>query len=430
MIPRYECKEISSLWTEEKKFEYFLKVELKLLQVLESKREYRIPQGLSQTIQSQASIKLDRIHEIEKEVHHDVIAFCTSITEQVPKEIGKYFHFGVTSSDIIDTALSLQMKDSLVLILAEFKKMLSTFKTLIEHSEFILCIGRSHGQHAEAMLLAQKWLSFYAELDRRYQELNQFVHNEITGQLSGAVGNYTIISPEIEQEVIVGLGLKLEPVSSQIIPRDRLLKLVSIGAMIATSIERLAVEIRHLSRTEVGEVSERFNKMQKGSSTMPHKRNPIATENLTGIARVIRSHLTIAHENSVTWHERDISHSSAERLYLPDHLGLLFYALQRMEKVVGALNTHEEVMKERVMTSVTSISSFYLHELIIKSKLTREEIYAIIQEVSFMDLKTASEFKEKIEEKTGLSLPEFSYEEMLVHYRHHYFKIKKRVLKP
>jgi adenylosuccinate lyase len=430
VIPRYDCKEISSLWSEEKKFEYFLKVELKLLQVLESRREYRIPQGLSQTIQTLAKINLKRIHEIEAEVHHDVIAFCSSITEQVSKETGKYFHFGVTSSDIIDTALSLQLKDSLLIIKNEFELLLKSFLNLIEKSENHLCLGRSHGQHAETMMLSQKWLSFYAELDRRKKELHEYISFELTGQISGAVGNYTIISPEIEQEVIEGLGLKVEAVSTQIIPRDRLTKLVSIGSMIATALERLSVEIRHLSRTEVAEVSEKFSKSQKGSSTMPHKRNPISTENITGLARVIRSHLTIAHENAVTWHERDISHSSAERLYLPDHLGLLFYALQRMRKVIEGLNLHEETLKQRVMTNVTSISSFYLHELIIKSKLSREEIYSIVQEVSFMNLQSAEDFKLKIEEKTGVSLPDFSYDEMLLHYRHQYLKVKNRVLKP
>ncbi len=428
MIPRYDSPEISKLWTEEKKFEYFLKVELKLLEVLEEVEEYKIPQGLSQTISNKAHINLNRIHEIENQVHHDVIAFCTSITEQLKTEEGKYFHFGVTSSDIIDTALNLQIKDSLFLIISQLKNFQASLLKLVERSENVLCLGRSHGMQAEAMLLAQKWLSFYAEFNRRYEELEAFFKNDLTGQMSGAVGNYTILTPAVEQKVVEGLGLKVESVSSQIIPRDRLAKLISLGSLLASSLERLAVEIRHLSRSEVMEVSEGFSKGQKGSSTMPHKKNPVSSENISGLARVLRSHLSIAHENVISWHERDISHSSAERIYLPDHLGLLFYALKRMGKVLDDLVIHEETMKKRVVDNANSLSSFYLHELISKTKLSREEIYTLVQEVSFKGHQTALEFKSNLESKTKTPLSSFNYEDMLKHYQKHFRDVKNRVL--
>lgn len=380
MIPRYEKKEISNIWTDEYKFQTYLKVEAAILKAIEGDK---VPVGTADKILKNAKINVARVNEIEQTVHHDVIAFCTSITENIEPAISKYFHFGVTSSDIIDSALTLQMKDSLEIILPAFKVLVESLKNKAIETKDVICMGRSHGMYAEPMSFGQKWLGFYAELLRRYDDLSDFFNEELTVQLSGAVGNYTILTPEHEEKAAKNLGLKVEPVSTQVIPRDRIAKLVNINALIASAIERIAVEIRHLHRSDVGELFEGFAKGQKGSSTMPHKKNPISGENLTGISRVLRSHTNIALDNIVLWHERDISHSSAERMYLPDNLGLLLYAITRLTSTINNLVINKDVVEGRVRNNYTYLSSFYLHELIQKTDFSREENYSIVQKAAF-----------------------------------------------
>jgi len=371
MIPRYEKKDVTYIWSDEYKFKTFLQVELELLKVLEEDK--KIPAGISETIKSKAQIKPDRINEIEMTTRHDVIAFCTSITEQVPTEIGKYFHYGVTSSDIIDSGLTLQIKASLDLVFSYYDTFLKSLKARVLETKDLMTMGRSHGIYAEPMSFGQKLLGHYAEFLRRRNDLQEFYDNELTMQLSGAVGNYTILNPTMEERVALKLGLKVEEVSTQIIPRDRIAKLISITSLIANAIERLAVELRHLHHSDIREVAEGFQKGQKGSSTMPHKKNPISGENLTGLSRYLRSHLTMALENAILWHERDISHSSAERLYLPDHFGILCYALDRFATTMDNLEIDKDYL-----------SSYYLHVLIEKIEtITREELYTIVQKVSF-----------------------------------------------
>jgi adenylosuccinate lyase len=381
MISRYDKKEMSTLWTDEYKFTCFLKAELALMKAWEIKGLF--PKGSVEKIENNLKIKTQRIYEIEAETKHDVIAFCSSITEQMPPEISKFFHFGVTSSDIIDTALSLQLKESLNLILPSLKEVCQTLLLKSKEYKDILCMGRSHGMYAEPMSFGQKWLSFYAECSRRLQDLQHFYDNELTAQFSGAVGNYTLVTPEVEEIAAKGLGLALEPVSTQVIPRDRLAKLTSIHALIGCAIERISVEIRHLHRSELQELHEGFSKGQKGSSIMPHKKNPISGENLTGMARLLRSHVSLSMENIPLWHERDISHSSAERMYLPDNFGILYYALKRLNSTLENLVVHKETIEKRVHETSIYLSSFYLHELIEKTELTREEIYPLIQQVAF-----------------------------------------------
>ncbi len=393
MIERYNCPEISDIWNENNKFKTYLEVELALMEALEGKR---IPQGVSATIREKSKIDPQRIQEIEKVTRHDVIAFCTSITEDLPDDISKYFHFGCTSSDIIDTATTLQIKRSTELIRKQLKKLLEALLDKAEETKHIICMGRSHGMNAEPMSFGLKFLSSYAEFARRLQDISLFLDKDITGQLSGAVGNYTVLTPEIEKEALTKLGLRVEPVSSQVIPRDRILKMTSINALIASAIERIATEIRHLHHSDIGEVYEGFSKGQKGSSTMPHKKNPISGENLTGLARVIRSHLSIAHENNSLWHERDISHSSAERLFLPDNLGLTFYALRRLTSTIDNLVINQDVIQDKVYESFTYLSSYTLHRLIEENPYSREEIYKVVQEASF-ETKDISQFKEKLE---------------------------------
>jgi adenylosuccinate lyase len=295
MIERYNCPEISSLWEDKAKFTYFLQVEIALLQSLENSKS--IPIGVTEKMKM-AKINPSRIQEIEKSTHHDVIAFCTSITEQFPTEVSKWFHYGVTSSDIIDTALSLQIRDSLKLILTQFDHLLTVLKQKAYAHEKSLCMGRSHGIDAEPISFGLKLAGHYAELKRRYQELSNFSQN-LSGQLSGAVGNYTILSPMIEKNALDLLQLKVETHSTQVIPRDHLTKLISINALIACAVERLAIELRHLQHSDINEVYEGFKPGQKGSSTMPHKKNPISSENLTGLARLLRSHMQVAMDNTL-----------------------------------------------------------------------------------------------------------------------------------
>lgn len=396
MIPRYEVSEVSAVWSEDKKFEYFFRVEMALLEALE---ETQLIPKVSHHF-SKVKINPSRISEIESITNHDIIAFCSSITEQVPAEIGKFFHFGCTSSDIIDTALSLQLKDSLEIELHSLKELLKTLAARAEETKFLPSMGRSHGMYAEPVSFSHKFLSSYAEFARRYEELTQF-KDSLTGQMSGAVGSYTVLNPEIEKKVMSKLGLKVEPLSTQVISRDYLATLSSIHAGLADAIERFSIEIRHLHRSDVGEISEGFKKGQKGSSTMPHKKNPISGENLSGLSRVLRSHALIAHENTLLWHERDISHSSAERLYLPDSFGVAVYALRRLTGTVRDLVIHEEVIQKRVKEDFKYTSSYVLHSLLPTWNKTREELYAIIQTASF-DSKSLAEFESKLSQSLAL----------------------------
>lgn len=377
MIPRYEVKEIAQIWKEDSKYHYFLKVEMALLKVLEKKK---IIPRIGPTF-NKVKINLPRIHEIEATVHHDVIAFCSSITEQVGDK-GKFFHYGCTSSDIIDTALSLQMRDSLIIEIEALKNLKEQLWKKAKSSKYVFTLGRSHGMFAEPMSFGFKFLSYVSEFSRRLSELEDF-EKTLSGKMSGAVGNYTVISPAIETEVLNYLKLRTEPLSTQVIPRDHLRKLASIQAGIADALERLAIEIRHLHRSDVNEVVEGFKSGQKGSSTMPHKKNPISSENISGLARVIRSHTLIAHENTLLWHERDISHSSSERMWLPDNFGLCVYALKRASKMIHELHLNTDKIELRAQNEFVSASSYLLHKLLLDFKGTREELYAIIQAASF-----------------------------------------------
>lgn len=402
MISRYEQPDMADLWNDEAKYGFFLDVELALLEAWE--QQGTIPKGIAQQTRQVARINPDRVQEIEATTHHDVIAFCTSITEQVSPELGKWFHFGCTSSDVIDTALSLQVKRSLELILKEYRQVLHQMHALAVKHRGLLTIGRSHGMYAEPMSFGQKFLYAYAEFHRRYTELTHFVQHEVTGKMSGAVGNYTVVSPELEAEVMKRLDLKAEPVSTQVVPRDRLAKLASIIGLYAGALERFEIEIRHLHRSDVGEVAEGFASGQKGSSTMPHKKNPIAAENLSGVARLLRSHMLVAHENILLWHERDISHSSAERLYLPDMFGLTLYSLRRLHRQLKRLEVNEDAIRARAQNAFQSLSSFYLHILLPKWEGSREDLYSLVQKAAF-GAQSASDFHAAMTAASPLPLP-------------------------
>lgn len=416
MIPRYEKKEISQIWSDEFKFNTYLKVELAILKSLEG--EY-IPQGTAEKIEKNATIDPRRIDQLEAITRHDIIAFCTSITENIDPEIGKYFHYGVTSSDVIDTALTLQIKASIEQIFIQMKRALVSIKEIACKYKDTITMGRSHGMFAEPMSFGQKWLGFYNELSRRFREMTEFYQNDLRAQFSGAVGNFTILTPQAEKKACDILGLKVEPQSTQVLPRDRIAKLISIHALIAGLIERMCVEIRHLHRSEIGELNEGFKKGQKGSSTMPHKKNPISSENLTGMARLLRSHAQISLDNMVLWHERDISHSSAERIYLPDNFGILYYALERLANTLDQMVFHQEKIEKRVEENFSYLSSYYLHHLISKTDLKRDDLYEIVQNAAFkaQEEGKVKYFHSTIEKqlkskKIKLNLPSINYQEV------------------
>ncbi len=401
MINRYEVKEVSEIWSETSKFSYFLKSEMALIKSLEKNKV--IPTGIYENLKN-AKINLERIDEIEKVTKHDVIAFCTSITDQMDEKFKKFFHYGVTSSDIIDTSLSLQLRDSLQIIIKDMETLLASLKSKAEATKNTITIGRSHGIFAEPMSFGVKFLNSYCEFKRRLIDLKH-VNDSLTGQFSGAVGNYTILNPKIEADACAELDLNVEPVSSQVISRDYVASIATTMSLVASAVEKIAVEIRHLHHSDIGELYEGFSKGQKGSSTMPHKKNPISAENVSGLARVIKSHAQIALENNVLWHERDISHSSAERIYLPDMFGLGSYILRRLASTIDNLVINTEVVESKVKNNFSYLSSYFLHQLIDNLDITREELYAIVQE-AFFNSKTIEDLTNNINtqiEKLGQS---------------------------
>ncbi len=427
MINRYEVPGISAIWTEDERWRRLLLVEVALLEALEE--SHWIPSGCVAAFQG-VKVNSARIREIEKHTRHDVVAFCNSISEQVDSKYSRFFHYGVTSSDILDTALALQIRDSLRVVSESIREIIATLEGIIIHSSDILALGRSHGVAAEPMIFAQKFFSAQTEFIRRLHDVEHLIDHEITGQLSGAVGNYSILSPEIEVLALTKIGLQAEPVSTQVVPRDRIAKVVSIGALLSCAVERLATEIRHLSRSEVGEVSEGFGQGQTGSSTMPHKRNPVSSENLCGIARLIRSHINPALENTILWHERDISHSSVERMFLPDHFGLLVYSLQRLNATLKELVINKDRIRHNLRTTPGVFSSFLLHSLLEQNACSRETIYKLVQNAAFnsnsLEEMTAWIRDEARRSSLSAELKDLSLDSLLEHYQDRFFEIRAR----
>ena len=341
MIDRYSRKEIKKIWDDYNKYSIWLDIELAAAEAME--KFNIIPKGIVKKVKSKAKINVKRILQIEEKVKHDVIAFLTSITEKAGKD-AKYLHKGMTSSDVLDTCFNLQLKQSGEILLKDLDELLKSIKRQAIKHKYTLCIGRSHGIHAEPITFGLKMLSFYQEFHRNKKRLINSIQEISTCAISGAVGTFANVDPRIEKYVAKKLNLSIEPISTQIIPRDRHAQYFSTLAIIASSVERLAVEIRHLQRTEVLEVEEFFGKKQKGSSAMPHKKNPILSENLTGLARLIRSSVIPALENVVLWHERDISHSSVERNIGPDATVALDFALTRLSNVIKNLNIYSKNM--------------------------------------------------------------------------------------
>ncbi len=405
MIDRYARKEIKKIWELEEKFNYYLQVELAVCEAYS--KLGKIPQKNLEEIKSKAAFTIDRIDEIEKEVRHDVIAFLTTINESVGEENARYIHMGLTSSDVIDTAFALQIVDSAKIINKDLDNIIETLKEMAFKYKETLCIGRSHGVHAEIMTFGFKLLNWLDELSRAKESFNHALNEISVGQISGPVGTYSNLPVEIEQYACKILGLAPAKISTQIISRDRHAKFLSSVAILASIIEQFATEIRHLQKTEVREVEEGFGVNQKGSSAMPHKKNPVLCENLCGLSRVIRSNMVAAFENINLWHERDISHSSAERIIFPDSLILIDFMLDRFNNVMKNLIVHEDnMLKNTKLYGGIVFSQKVLLKLVSKG-YTREEAYRIVQKHA-LDALNGGNFKQGLESENILSKEEIN----------------------
>ena len=393
MIERYSRKEIKSIWEDKNRYSIWLQIELAAAEAMEKMN--MIPKGVSKKVRTKAKINVKRILQIEEKVKHDVIAFLTSITEKVGKD-ARYLHKGLTSSDVLDTCFNLQLKQSGKILLKDIDQLLASIKRQAIKHKYTLCIGRSHGIHAEPITFGLKLLTFHQEFLRNKRRLLNSIKEISTCSISGAVGTFANVDPRVESYVAKKLKLDVEPISTQIIPRDRHAQFFSTLGIIASSIERFAIEIRHLQRTEVLEVEEYFGKKQKGSSAMPHKKNPILSENLTGLARLIRSSVIPALENVALWHERDISHSAVERNIGPDSTITLDFALVRLSNVIKNLNIYpKKMLKNLNITNGIFFSQRVLLELT-SVGFSREAAYKLVQKNAMIAWKENSSFLSKI----------------------------------
>ena len=376
MIERYSRKELTDIWSEENKYKIWLEVEIAAAQAMEKLGQ--IPKGVSSVVRKKARINVKRIHQIESKVKHDVIAFLTSVTEKAGIK-ARYLHQGMTSSDVLDTSLNIQLAQSGKMLIKDIDQILKVLKRQAKKYKYTPCIGRSHGIHAEPITFGLKLASFYEEFKRNKKRLLNAIEEISTCAISGAVGTFANVNPKVEKNVAKKLGLKIEPISTQVIPRDRHAFYFSILGIIAGSIERVAIEIRHLQRTEVYELQEFFSKNQKGSSAMPHKKNPILSENLTGLSRIVRGTVVPALENIALWHERDISHSSVERNIGPDANITLDFALVRLKNILDKMIVYPKKMVENLNLTRGVIFSQEVMLELTKSGLSREKSYKIVQ---------------------------------------------------
>ena len=376
MIKRYSRKELVDIWDEYNKYKIWLNIEIAAAEGMEKIK--LIPKGVASIVKKKGKIKVKRIHQIESKVKHDVIAFLTSITEQVGFK-AKFLHQGMTSSDVLDTCYNIQLVQSGNILLKDIEEILSVLKLQAKKYKNTICIGRSHGIHAEPITFGLKLASYFSEFSRNKKRLIQAINEISTCAVSGAVGTFANIDPRIEKYVAKKMNLHVEPVSTQIIPRDRHAYFFSILGIIAGSVERVATEIRHLQRTEIQEIEEFFSRDQKGSSAMPHKRNPILSENLSGLSRLVRSYVVPALENIALWHERDISHSSVERNIGPDATITLDFALVRMKNILKKMRVYPKKMIDNLNLTKGLIFSQQVMIELTKNGFTREEAYKVVQ---------------------------------------------------
>lgn len=376
MIERYSREEMKKIWDLQSKFQYYLNVEIAVAEAYAELGTF--PKEDIEKLKQLAKFDIKRIDEIEAEVKHDVIAFLTCVNESLG-DLAKYMHVGMTSSDVIDTAFALQIQDSGKIILKDLDETIEAMKELAQKHKHTLCIGRSHGVHAEVMTFGVKICNWIDILERQRANFVHALEEIRVGQISGPVGTYSNIPPEVEQITCKNLGLKPARISTQIIARDYHAYFMQSLALIGSVIEQFATEIRHLQRTEVLEVEEGFGKNQKGSSAMPHKKNPVLSENLCGLARVVRANSMVAMENIPLWHERDISHSSAERIIFPDSLTLIDFMLNRFKGIVQNLVVHEKNMLKNTEKFGGIVFSQKVLLKLIEKGLTREDAYRLVQ---------------------------------------------------
>ncbi|MFC1887472.1 adenylosuccinate lyase [Candidatus Cloacimonadota bacterium] len=393
MIERYSRPEMAKIWDLQNRYQCMLDVELAACRAMN--QVGIIPDDDLLEIDQKADFDVDRIAEIENVTKHDVIAFLTNIAEFVGPS-SRWIHYGMTSSDVLDTATSIQLKQAGNLILRDIEKLAEVLKFKAKEYKETVCIGRSHGIHAEPITFGLKFALWYDEMQRNIKRMLNAIETVSVGQISGAVGNYAHLSPEIEE--IACAELELEPVniSTQVIQRDRISEFMSCLAIIGSTLEKIALEIRHLQRTEVLEVEENFSRGQKGSSAMPHKKNPIVSEQMCGLARLLRSNAQAAMENNALWHERDISHSSVERIILPDSTILMNYMLNKMIPLINDLTVYPENMQRNVNLTNGLIFSQALLLDLAKKGISRERSYSLVQRNALECWKTKIDFKELI----------------------------------
>ncbi|MCA6072757.1 MAG: adenylosuccinate lyase [Endomicrobium sp.] len=391
MIQRYTKPEMAAVWSDENRFAKMLEVEIFAAEAMS--KLGTVPKKAVDTIKKKAKINVARINEIEATVKHDVIAFLSAVVETTGSD-GRFLHLGMTSSDVLDTVTGSQLRQSTKLLIEETKKLAAIAAKLAKKYKMIPIMGRTHGIHAEPMTFGLKVASWYCEIVRSLDRLNFALETVSYGKISGAVGTMAHLDPKVEKYVCQKMGLKPEPVSTQIVPRDRHSVYFSTLAHVGAGLERIATEIRHLQRTEVAEAEEPFTKGQKGSSAMPHKRNPIISENICGLARLLRGYAMTSMENIALWHERDISHSSTERIMLPDASTILHYMLVRMQGLLTGLNVYPKNMQINLDKTKDVIFSGTLLLSLIDKGISREEAYAMVQTAAF----TARDNKISLEE--------------------------------
>ena len=400
MIARYTPPEMAQIWSEENRFRKWLVVEIAVCDVLAEMG--RIPRAAAEEIKQKAGFSVQRIAEIEQETHHDVIAFTTAVAENVGPA-SRYVHYGLTSTDVVDTAQALQVKEASALIEEVLLKLLQTIKEQALRHKRIPMMGRTHGIHAEPVTLGLKLAVWYSEMERNLQRFRNARANLEVGKISGPVGSFSYLPPELEERVCAKLGIDFARVSTQTLQRDRHAEYLSVLAILGSTYDKIATEVRHLQRTEVGEAGEPFGSRQKGSSSMPHKRNPIVCEQISGLSRLLRSNAVAAFENIPLWHERDISHSSVERVILPDSTTLAYYLTLKLNKVLGGLQIDEERMESNLNLSGGLIFSGTLLLALTDKGVLREQAYEWVQRNAMRAWKEDGDFQQLVIRDSDIS---------------------------
>jgi adenylosuccinate lyase len=393
MIPRYTRPEMGRIWSEENSFQKWLDIEILAAEALAQMG--KVPKAAISRIRKNARFDVGRIREIEREVKHEVIAFLSSVAESIGDD-ARFLHLGMTSSDVMDTALAIQLTEAAAVLIEDVQSLMKVLRRQAYKYKSTVMIGRTHGVHAEPITFGLKFALWYQETDRNLVRLRKAVEDISVGQISGAVGTFAQISPEVEAYVCKKSGLKPALVSNQIIQRDRHAYFFATLAVIASSLEKFAVEIRHLQRTEVQEAEEPFTPGQKGSSAMPHKRNPILSENVSGLARLMRSYALAALENVALWHERDISHSSVERVIAPDATTALDFMLRRMTYVLGELCVYPENMKRNLEKSGGVVFSERVLLALVDKGVSRDAAYRMVQRHALKSARDGGELKDEL----------------------------------